>query len=84
MARCVLGNKMPGHKALLVRVQLGHHPGGEAVVNQISVHFAVTIHRGDGAVVGHQGRVTLLVKEAQVGTLETTTVGAMGSKIISE
>ena len=72
----MLGNPLARHKTFLVRVEFGYSPGGEAVVDQVSVHFAVTIHGGDRSVVSNKSGVTLLVEKAQVSILEVEAVSA--------
>src|SRR5260370_10490149 len=75
----VFSNKVAGDKALLVKVELAGGPGGETRVNQVSVHFTVSVHGGNGSVVSWEGGVAFLIEkpdvsifEAQVGsTVET-------------
>ena len=46
-----------GDKAFLVGVELGDSPGGQSIVDQVGVKFAVCVHGRDGPIVGGQSGV---------------------------
>src|SRR5882757_4034481 len=80
----VVSDQPARHEAGLVRVYFGNGPGGDAAINQISVHLTISIHRGNRAVVGYQSGVAFLVKEAEVGKLEVTTVRTVDAYVIRQ
>ena len=42
-----------GNEAFLIRMEFINSPGGEAGINQISIHFTIGVHGGDRAVVSY-------------------------------
>ena len=54
------------------------------VIDEVSVHFAVSVHGRDRAVISGEGRVTFLEEKADVGILETTAGGAIELNIIGQ
>ena len=52
------------------------------VIDEISIHFTVSVHGRYRVVVSGEGRVTFLEEKADVGILETTTGGAIELDII--
>ena len=51
-------------------------------INQISVHFTVSIHGQDGAVISNQGGIALLEEKAEVSIFEAKVVSSVEAKII--
>ena len=78
----MFSNEVSRDKAFLVVMELADSPGGQAVIDEVGVHFTVSVHGRDRSVVSSEGRVTLLEKEADIGILETATGGAIDFDII--
>jgi hypothetical protein len=71
-------------KPFLVVMELGHGPGGQAGIHEVSVHFTVSVHGGDRSVVGDQSGVAFLEEKAEVGVFEAHTVSAVGAEVVSK
>ena len=67
----MISNEAARYKSFLIIVELKDGPGGEAVVDEIGVHLAVSIHGRNGAIVHSKGGISLLKEEADIGILET-------------
>src|SRR5882757_9728957 len=80
----VVSDQPARHEAGLVRVYFGNGPGGDTAIDQISVHLTISVHGGNRAVVGYQSGVAFLVKEAEVGKLEITTVRTVGANVVGQ
>src|SRR5258706_7047497 len=72
------------HETGLVSMYFGNSPRANSAVNQVRVHLAISVHRRDRAVVGDEGRVTLLEEKAKVGQLEITTVRTVQADFVGQ
>ena len=80
----MLGDVPERNKTFLIRVDFGAGPRLESGVNQVSIHLAVSVHRGDGSVVSSQGGITFLEEHADVSVLKVGPVSAMFPQIVSK
>src|SRR5258706_14104426 len=80
----MVSDQSTGHKAGLVTMNLGNCPRANPAVNQVSVHFAIRIHRRDRSVVGNKGRIAFLIEEAEVSQLKITTVRTVQAYLVGQ
>src|SRR5882757_9734608 len=71
-------------KTFLVRMEVRDGPSRQACVNEVSVHLAVSIHRGYGSVISWEGGVPLLEEHAEVRVLKAAPVRAVGPDVIGQ
>ncbi len=80
----VISDQPSRHKTGLVGVYLGNCPRANPAVNQVSVHFAVRVHRRNRAVIRDKSRVALLIEKAEIGQLEITTIRTINFDLVGQ
>ena len=80
----MFGDVPEGDKTFLIRVDLGAGPRLQPGVNQVSIHFAVSVHRRNGTVVSGQGGVTFLEEQADISVFKVGTVSAVQPQVVGK
>ena len=73
----MLSDVSEGNKTFLIRVDFCAGPRLQPGVNQVSIHFAVCVHRRNGTVVSGKGGVTFFEEQADISVFKVGTVSAV-------